>query len=124
MTRAITDAEAPRAIETWTVPAKEEVKNRDIKQCPGKAAHEIERHQLALVEVVEEDLPEPPQPHHIENDMYKTLVGEHVSKRRPGLPCKCADGGRHSEKRYHCWSQGGISRQHANHLDNLNDEED
>src|SRR5659263_625632 len=54
----------------------------------GKTAHEIDRHQLALVEIAEEDLTEPPQPHHIKNDVYKSLVGEHVLRGVQGFPAR------------------------------------
>jgi len=67
----------------------EDIVAKQEEQTCENAAGEIERQQLPAGVGTKEELAEPPQPKHIENDVKRILtkvcVAEHVGEERPGM---------------------------------------
>ena len=112
--------------ETIELEIGEDVVAKQEKYPSKDAAGEIERQQLTAGVMLKEELAEPPQPKHIENEVERVLsevsVAEHVGEQRPGMHQEIVQVGRQGQPVRP--GDAGPDEEHADELPELCEQED
>lgn len=98
----------------------EHVVGEDVERRPAKPAQQVDPPEVLLREEVQEQLPEPVEPQHVEQQVEHVGVHEHVRHHRPRLPHEAPHVGRALQPR----QQGGVRLCELHHdVDDSRDEE-